>query len=410
MKKSLGLALAGLSMLLSSSQLSAQWVSKNSGTIQDLTSIRFINANTGFACGAYNTLIKTTDGGASWQTIGNSSIPPASYLSIDALSSNNIFVARNGLFVTEDGGASWKEWGLLNNSAYSIQSIKAINDSTAFITKGGYILKTTNKGVFWSAMYFNNDLNGPMQFTGNNDTAYAASGRTHDGVSYGTIHKSTDGGANWTDLNMTSPQITAMYFRTSRIGYYAAFGNWLYRTSDGGVSWQAFHSPVSALNDYITGIFFSNDQTGYVITMNGFIYKTSDGGAGWKAEYTGHMTNGSYDVPLSAIAAVGNNKVLVVGNAGTILMNDGPLSIPAPEKFVIRTYPNPVTNDLTIELGQTAQYQRINIYDALGRSLYSKAVSGQQKVVLSMVPFGSGSYMLVLKGLGTQYSTQVIVQ
>ena len=47
-------------------QSRAQWVQQTSGTTNDLHSVYFTDANTGYAVGEYVTILKTTDGGVAF--------------------------------------------------------------------------------------------------------------------------------------------------------------------------------------------------------------------------------------------------------------------------------------------------------------------------------------------------------
>lgn len=409
MNKHMNIVLGALLLLSTAPDASAQWNVKPSGTTNGITAVKFTDATTGFACGDFNTILKTTNGGATWQPVANGSIPPASFLSIDALSASKVFVARNGLYVTEDGGASWSQWGNWNNTAYSIQSIKAVNDSTAFITKGGNILKTTDKGVSWTTVYYFPDLTGPMIFTGNNDTAFAVSGRTWDNVSYGTIHRSVDGGGTWTDLALNTPQITAVHFRSGHVGYFIAFDKTLHKTVDGGTTWTSAGSITVAGADYITGLLFTDDFTGYAISLLGFIYKTTDGGANWAIDRNAHKSNGNYDVPLSALTAAGTKHIIVVGNTGTVIKNDGTLSVPGTKPSGLRFYPNPVMKYLTVELEATASYEHLSVYDMAGRLLSYRDISGQRSIQVDMQQYGSGNYIVEVAGKAEKHAYRVAV-
>jgi photosystem II stability/assembly factor-like uncharacterized protein len=51
-------------------------VPQNSATSNDLHSVQFMDSNTGYAAGAYGTVLKTTNGGANWIALNTgSSIP-----------------------------------------------------------------------------------------------------------------------------------------------------------------------------------------------------------------------------------------------------------------------------------------------------------------------------------------------
>src|SRR5262249_36598663 len=65
----------------------------------------------------------------------------------------------------------------------------------------------------------------------------------------GTLFKTTDGGATWTELNLPlddyfkSPIGDPVYFVTDQLGWMVSRqggpGSYLYRTQDGGQTWQA---------------------------------------------------------------------------------------------------------------------------------------------------------------------------
>jgi len=47
-------------------ELNAQWIKQTSGIFHDLYSVYFTDPSTGWAVGAYGTIIKTTNGGNNW--------------------------------------------------------------------------------------------------------------------------------------------------------------------------------------------------------------------------------------------------------------------------------------------------------------------------------------------------------
>jgi photosystem II stability/assembly factor-like uncharacterized protein len=373
----------------------AQWSEKPAGTTNGITAMKFTDARHGFACGEFNTILKTSNGGASWQPVNNGTIPNATFLSIDALDSNHLFVARNGLYVTENGGGSWSEWG---NSASSIQSIKAINDSTAFITKGGFIFKTSDKGKNWITCYSFQDLTGPMIFTGNNDTAFACSGRTWDNASYGTIHRSVDGGKSWADLKLNTKQITAVGFSNSRQGYCTTFDNMFYATGDGGTTWNNI-GQVAGGTDYITGILFADDSKGYAISLSGNVYRTGDGGKNWSVDNLVPRRHAGSRVPLSTITTCGEH-IIIAGNDGFIIKNDGVLGIPRESSPQLRMFPNPVQQTLTIDLPDSTTYQTLRVYGIDGALVYTDDIAGRMQLQLEMQCYADGSYVVEIAGPG----------
>jgi photosystem II stability/assembly factor-like uncharacterized protein len=375
----------------------AQWTTVNSKTTEDLTAVTVVDSNTGFACGAYNTLLKTTNGGNSWQAIPNSGVPLASYMSVEALDANHLFIAMNGLYTSDNGGSSFSQWGTFNSSAYAIQNIHAVNDSTVIITKGGYILRSTNKGGSWSNVYYNEHLAGRMLFTGGGDTAYTASGITFDGLSEGSIHKSVDGGTAWYDLNLGSRQVIAMCFRSSWTGYYVDYGNTLYKTIDGGTTWTELSRPVDSASDYITDVLFLNNAVGYVCTVGGYIYKTTNGGSSWAVDHPAGKTNSA---ALSRLVKLSDLQVIAIGNSGTILKMGKTLSTKDVERSRVAVCPNPASSYLDVTLGEYAgRYRYLELYNALGALVIKTEVeAGQLNYRLDLARLSKGIYLFKASG------------
>lgn len=409
MKKHTSIVLGAVLSLGSISNAGAQWREKASGTENSLTAVSFPDARNGYICGAYNTMLKTADGGDTWQQLDTKQIPLMTFLSIDALDANKVFVARKGLYMTSDGGDSWTEWGKLSGSDGSIFSIKAVNDSTVFIMKLGRILKTSDRGSSWTECYAFKELAGPMIFTGNNDTAFAVSGRTWDNLSYGTIHRSVDGGKTWADLDLSSPQITAISFQSSSRGWYVDFERRLHRTTDGGTTWSYVSdlSPFGA--DYVTGLYFASDHAGYAISYKGTIFKTSDGGQSWTPDHIMSRNDANADLPLSMIAACGKG-VIVVGNDGKIAKNDRSLDVPGNEMAELRLYPNPVVKQLTIELPANSAFRELSLLDMTGRRLQTISIAGQRTLKLNVEQYSKGAYLIEASGTGSRKAYPIVIQ
>jgi hypothetical protein len=86
----------------------AQWVSRNSGTLEKLTSVAVLDSMTAVAVGGFGALLKTTDAGETW-------IDKRPLIELftywNAVSFYNDFVgiaAGNEIMITENGGESWE--------------------------------------------------------------------------------------------------------------------------------------------------------------------------------------------------------------------------------------------------------------------------------------------------------------
>ena len=99
-------------------------------------------------------------------------------------------------------------------------------------------------------------------------------------------------------------------------------------------------------------------------------------------------------------------------NFDAVINGDG--TIPTGE-FSMKLYPNPVKDDLTVELTDTAsgKYQFI-IYDMLGRAISTQTfdvIAGSQKLYLHLINVAKGIYILkVINSKGDVVSKQKIMK
>ncbi len=136
----------------------------------------------------------------------------------------------------------------------------------------------------------------------------------------GTILHTSDGGANWTDLN--APPInyySGIYFVNDSTGWVVGFGGRIQRTTDSGNTWNMQTSPTQYS---ISDLYFVNAATGW--TVGGKprtftnpvreILHTTDGGNNWTTQYA--VSN---EEPLAAVQFVDENHGWAVGNMSAIL-------------------------------------------------------------------------------------------
>jgi len=102
------------------------------------------------------------------------------------------------------------------------------------------------------------------------------------------ILRTTDGGANW-ERRVVDPAVRAYYpirFRDALLGF-AGAGDRLYRSSDGGATWQLL--PQTLLGYTLFNLVLTTSQKGWLVCSMiaagdggmGFLYQTTDGGQTW---------------------------------------------------------------------------------------------------------------------------------
>lgn len=67
----------------------------------------------------------------------------------------------------------------------------------------------------------------------------------------------------------------------------------------------------------------------------------------------------------------------------------------------INIYPNPVVNDVVINISSVKNASELSIYDITGRNVYTKNLSGQKQITLNASNFASGIYNIIVSGDNT---------
>lgn len=292
----------------------------------ELYAIHFINSQTGFIAGNKGRLIKTTDGGKTWQFFSS----PYTYLSDLAVPSEQIlytasdkiiykstnggkvwepltvdinspidergiiktvhfFDVNNGFmtvdkrsryYTTKDGGNTWTSGSFQEGGLETVVGMQVISDSLIYLhTFEGNrynILKSRDKGNSWILV-----LN-PLVYEENFNKSHFLNEQEGFGVLYSSLYKTTDGAKSWNKIFPENEyQILAIEFPSDSIGYLSNSDQQLFKTNNGGQSWQPIQLAPSFHED-VVAIKFLNDSEGIVASEDGTVFATSDGGQNWK--------------------------------------------------------------------------------------------------------------------------------
>lgn len=121
---------------------------------------------------------------------------------------------------------------------------------------------------------------------------------------YGTVLKTTDGGASWKVCKFknssNSSTITDMYFYDSQNGWICGDGGFITHTSDGGRTWKRQQWYIDG-NHNLNDIHFVSLNEGWACGVKGLLYHTTNGGKNWAKvdvgetrEFTAIEFNGPY--------------------------------------------------------------------------------------------------------------------
>ncbi|HYG41275.1 MAG TPA: ELWxxDGT repeat protein [Cytophagales bacterium] len=271
---------------------------------EDYNSIQFTNNKTGFIFGSQN--FNTTDGGITWL--------PFQLNTTDAISDATFVDEKTGyaitqwdIFKTTNSGETWvkvDEDNTLGDSWW-MKKIYFLNSDIGFVHGwNGKIFKTINGGITWGEIISGTD-NIVNDIKISNNVGYAVG-------SGGMILKSTDAGNSWVGLNSSTSQwLNTVHIINDSTVIAGGLEKTLLKTNDGGITWNS----VKIISDIIgfKSFHFQDELNGYAICgefSGGDIYKTSDGGSSWEGVIT--SSNHAYD--LWTI----ENTLLYVGQRGII--------------------------------------------------------------------------------------------
>ena len=284
----------------------------NSGTNLPLRSIQFINSDTGYVSGSdryfESIILRTIDQGQTWENI----TPDYEFTAIHVAFDNYLKGVSTAFFgkivSTLDGGANWTLFQS-HQTDQAIRSYQQVTDLNIIAVGGdgfslGMIFKSFDGGASWAYDTLEFELR-DVHFI---DTQHGFA------CGYGVLLKTEDAGLTWQfDASVRGDFFVSMDFPTSEIGYILGSENKIYKTNNGGASWDKINNtPVILPSKSLTDIQFLNTQLGYVCGRSGLVWKTDDGGDTWK------KFESFTDEDLLSIQVISPNYTMVVGQDGGI--------------------------------------------------------------------------------------------
>jgi len=338
------------------------WAARNQG-LQSLTinALAYLPPVTVLAA-TESGLFLSKDSGATWHP--DTAIGMQRILLVSTTKGGLIFSAsqKNGIYWSSDTGAHWTNIGA-DVTGIDISSLVAVNDSLLIVCSdplgiGAWVLSLIVRGDHWGrrgvAMvgegYRPPPVSGMILCT--DGTLLAAT--------QGGIWKSTDKGENWsypsneatlhtawvviqrtdgsfvegspncvlvsTDTARSWKQIThglvlqnyiTPPFATDKaLRVYIASKGGIYRTTDGGLTWDFFW--VSEENPVVSALAISPAGALFAATPSSGIYRSSDHGETWK-----HLTNGLLDDNILSLAMSTTEDMYAGSTIGIFQSTDG---------------------------------------------------------------------------------------
>jgi len=347
------------------------WINSPSHTSCNLNSVYFINGNCGYAVGG-GAIIKTVDNGANWNVL--------SYVSNRNLTSVYFTDSLTGVAVgyeidtwnaialkTDDGGNTWYMTYQNNffdsySRLFGVYFTNTVNGyAVGYVENAegpsGILLTTFDGGETWITQrpFGFNPLRS-ISFP-SHDTGYIAGGNGND---YNfTVYKTMDG---W-DFGIVPQGIVAdlfsVFFTDGNHGITTGSNGQIYRTTDGGMTWNLHSIGVSTI---LTSVYFPDDTTGYIVGNCGIILKTIDAGATWT----------------------------ILKDCGTVGVTE---KIPQHSEFTV--YPDPAYDKITIEASSHFVQGNLSISNLSGQDFISFMIT-REKMQIDLSGLPAGTYFIRL--------------
>ncbi len=270
--------------------------------------VDFLSEDVGWAAGATTTpytrvvtgsVFQTRDAGQTWQQVNRDPLPRIHAIRFfnerDGIAAGGVNERfASGVLVTHDGGVTWE----------SVQSAVSNTTASAAVLKGSDGINADA-----SQQTFNND--------GWRAAAFASLER---GAVVGTqSRRAVIGGGQLLPAragNSSLRSLKAVAFTDDRTGWAAGDGGTLLRTLDGGLVWQ---DPEASLPELARKLFDFQaiDAIGDSIWIAGspgsLVWRSTDGGASWQGLPTGSS------LPIHSIDFTSASEGIAVGAMGMIL-------------------------------------------------------------------------------------------
>lgn len=323
------------------------------------------------------------DAGKTW--IYDSLISNSESLSEAVSYRNNVIITTGDtIFTSSDYGKTWESFEFNLNHEFDLQKGDVYNHYFTYLNDSTIIANG-----YYSVDFYH-----------------------EDNVYFHTISK--DGGKSWEIASIKDKFETLFYHKLSgnnvyaigtiQVEPYSSKDIDLFRLStDGGYTWQNIMDTLSKPTVPLLGVDFLDDKNGIAFTREfAKLWRTTDGGLSWNRD------NGpdEFDYAPSDYAFLPNGEILAVSITGKVYKWSDPKLSVSEDKHndknkEIIIYPNPVAHNQTINISFIPSYRgeaSLSIIDINGKTLTSfKAVLNNNEANVTFKPdndLPSGMYFI----------------
>src|SRR5882724_8680361 len=264
--------------ILKTTDLGATWAPLTSGTSATLHGVYLFDFDQGVAVGEQGLILRTTDGGAVWQTVASGvkdSLRSVSFSGVNGICGGD----SQTILYSTDAGASWQisQSGFFGGGFPGAQMLSA---TVGFVSGQNSIFQSllgasTDGGASWAfqAFYFDKNEGGGTDVFFFDQNTGVVSGTVFDGR--GAIARTTDAGVSWSTL-FFDQAIQGIDFPQPTSGFAVGWSGRISHSTDNGITWTDQTSGTSTnLNDVS---FASDALRGIAVGDSGTILWTTNGG------------------------------------------------------------------------------------------------------------------------------------
>jgi photosystem II stability/assembly factor-like uncharacterized protein len=382
------------------------WYAQTSSTSKPLFDVHFADNQTGWIASITNSILFTSNSGDTWADLNPP--PSVNYWAIRFVSTlEGYAVGNNGTIRhTTDAGITWVDQS--SGVSYNLWDVYFLDENNGWIAGGRerqfnqdpirYIIHTTNGGTNWNTQLY--DFNEPQLFA----IHFFDTGIGFAVGDVGTIFHTSNGGTTWSQQTSgTLNHLRGVHATSPDTAWIVGRGGVLLKTTNGGLAWDSLYTGVS--QDF-SDIFFVDSQTGWIAggdTTHGTVLHTSDGGNSWNIQNTG-TSNFLYSIHFTDPNngwAVGYDGTIIhttTGGVGVMEKDESEFGIRIAEFGLAQNTPNPFhrLTAISYQLKATS-HTTLEVYDISGR-LVETLVDERQKAGIYQLPItdnqlpGSGIY------------------
>ncbi len=298
------------------------WQLQASGVTCRLASICFVDRSRGWVAGgamqpysraSRGVLLATSDGGATWTEVEQSTLPAISRVrffdaqrGIAAGGANPLF--PSGVFTTQDGGKTWQALPSDANGQWLAADFPDAETGAVAGSAGRFATLMRRRVVHSPSAVSSSRAYRALRLAPPTEGWLVGDG--------GLVMLTHDLGSSWQtplgelpDFVRENFDFQAVAAAGQQVWVAGSPGTRVFRSSDGGHTWQPF---ATGQNAPLRAIAFVDERTGFAVGDLGTILATGDGGRSWQVQRRGGeraalfvALAGEDDVPLELIGKVG---------------------------------------------------------------------------------------------------------